>query len=104
MISAPVVLRDDQDVPRHVSFPSGQRVSGLAAVAPRLAANEFLERDGALLALAPSLLTLDRPPAELPDDELAAVRPLGEKRIMDAIVLEYAQTSSAFRSSVPASA
>ena len=51
-----VVLNDAAGVPRHISFPTGKPVAGLAALGPQAQADDFLLRDGGLLALPAAAL------------------------------------------------
>jgi zinc metalloprotease ZmpB len=89
----PIVQTDSQGVPRYLSFPSGAPVEGLGSLAPQAQADQFLERNAALLALpAATLKSLAVPIAALPEAELNALRAEVQKRVMDSLVLGYAQT------------
>ena len=88
-----VVLNDAAGVPRHISFPTGKPVAGLAALGPQAQADDFLLRDGGLLALpAAALGSLARPLASWPEPELSELRGEALKRVMDSHVVGYSQT------------
>ena len=89
----PIVQTDSAGVPRYVSFPAGEPVQGLGPLAPQAQSDQFLLRNAALLALpAATLKSLAVPIASLPEPELNALRAEVQKRVMDSVVLGYAQT------------
>lgn len=89
----PIVQTDSAGVPRYVSFPAGEPVQSLGPLAPQAQSDQFLQRNAALLALpAATLKSLAVPIASLPEPELNALRAEVQKRVMDSVVLGYAQT------------
>lgn len=89
----PITYNDETGVPRYVTFPSGTPVEALGQLAPQAQANIFLERNAQLLALQLNTLkSLAQPLAVLPEDELAGLRFEIEKRVMDSVVVGYAQS------------
>ena len=88
-----IIQKDEADVPRYVSFPSGQPVETVGQLAPQAQANSFLEHSGSLLALrSDTLKALAAPVATLPESELAGLRFESEKQVMDSVVIGYTQT------------
>src|SRR5262245_33073744 len=88
-----LIQHDEAGVPRYLSFPAGEAGEGLAAQAPRAQASRFLIRNAPELQLKPETLkSLDAPLATLPEEELAGLRVEVEKRVMDSVVIGYAQT------------
>jgi len=88
-----MIQHDEAGVPRYLSFPTGEPSEGLAALAPRAQASRFLVRNATALQLKPETLkSLEAPLAALPEEELAGLRVEVEKRVMDSVVVGYAQT------------